>query len=65
MNIDNIALFTGYAVLISSSVILILLILFGVCMLSNRLQNKIMETMGGWNVFYEFRDWYHNVKDKK
>lgn len=65
MTIDYIAINIGYFILGISLLSLFIFSCVGVCLLSNRLQTKLMETLGGWKVFYEFRDWYHNVREKE
>ena len=64
MEASNLALIIGYIVLVCGSAALIFLFLYGLCILSNRLQHAIAETMGGWKVLMEFRDWHRNFRPK-
>lgn len=61
---DGLALLTGYWLLLLAGISTLFSITWGVCLLMNRTQHKIAETMGGWKVLMEFRHWYHHVREQ-
>jgi hypothetical protein len=62
---DNLAICIGYVVLAVGGAAGVALCLIGLCLLSNRLQNHMIDTLGGWKVFMEYRDWYHERQRNK
>jgi hypothetical protein len=63
--IDLIALWIGYGVLTTGGIAIAAALFVGAAILSNRAQNLALKSIGGWKVFYEYRDWYHQNKKSK
>lgn len=60
--LEHIIYWTGVIVCIAGGVSLTAFALIGCAMLSNLAQNRLIESYGGWKVFLEYRDWYHEHK---
>jgi hypothetical protein len=58
----DIATYIGIAIMICGGVIAILYCLIGIAMLSNWAQHAWLESIGGWEVFLEYRAWYQQSK---
>lgn len=63
--LDQIVYWTGVVVVGSACVAIAALAAIGCALLSNRAQNHLMESYGGWKIFREYRDWYHENKREK
>ncbi len=59
---ETISLWVGYIVISAGGVCAIAGAVIGAAILSNRAQHKLLETIGGWKAFMEYRDWFHDQK---
>lgn len=66
MNLDILAAFIGYVVMITGSIVLTFLITLSasyfVYTLSGHIQHYLVDSMSGWKTFLEYREWYHKNK---
>ena len=61
---DTAAIWVGYAVMIVGAFVVCLGALIGAAMVSNKMSHMVLNAYGGWKVFLEFREWYHNERPK-
>lgn len=63
--VEQVIYWTGVVVVIAGCISVAALALIGCALLSNRAQNRLLESYGGWKIFREYRDWYHENKRVK
>lgn len=57
---DKIALHIGYTVMIAGGLLFAAGTLALAANFFNRGVHKLLDAYGGWEVFLEYREWYHN-----
>lgn len=66
MNLDGFVEYTGYVIIITGSLLLMVFFIFlaayFVYILSGHIQYYLVDSIGGWKTFLEYRDWYHKNK---
>lgn len=66
MNLDVYAGTIGYVVIITGSLLLTVLFVLAVFYLvytfSGYIQHYLVDSIGGWKTFLEYRNWYHKNK---
>lgn len=65
MTLDYVAMLVGYFVLSLSATTIFLLSIIGICLLLNRVQNHIVDTMDGFKLLGEFKQWYRSKEELK
>ena len=61
---DTAAMWIGYAVMMVGAFVVCLGVLIGAATVSNKMSHMVLDAYGGWKVFLEFREWYHNERPK-
>lgn len=61
---DFVATWIGYVVMLSCGVAVAAGSVIWASMLSNRASKMAVDAYGGWKVFLEFREWYHNERPR-
>ncbi|WP_162232524.1 hypothetical protein [Methylogaea oryzae] len=51
--------------MVLGGICLLMALLCWAAILSNRAQHALIDTLGGWKVFMEYREWFHSREDKK
>lgn len=62
MSVENIAIWLGYTVMVAGGTALVAALVYWAALLSNLAQKAALESYGGWQVFFEYRDWYQERK---
>lgn len=62
--IHDIALWIGYVVLCCGGIAIVSGMIIGASILANRASHHALETVGGWKVFMEYREWYWHERPK-
>lgn len=62
MSVENIALWIGYTVMVCGAAAIVATLVYWAALLSNIAQKALIESFGGWKVFYEYRAWYQERK---
>ena len=63
-HMDAIAISLGYSVMAAIAVCIVAGVAIGAARLSNRAQHALLESLGGWKTFMEYRKWYHQKQAK-
>lgn len=61
---DAVAIGIGYTVMVAFGIAVTCGVVIGVATLMNKAQHALVDSIGGWKVFLEYRDWLHNQRDK-
>jgi hypothetical protein len=55
----------GVAVCTASGISVAALALIGCALVSNRAQNHLIDSLGGWKILLEYRDWYNQRRSQQ
>lgn len=65
MTINEIAQAIGYIFMtVSAGLILFYMVIFA-AFVGNHAVHKLVDHIGGWKTFLEYREWYHRNKEKQ
>ncbi len=62
-HMDAIAISLGYTIMAAIAVSIVAGVVVGAAKLSNRAQHALLDSLGDWKTFLEYRKWYHHRKD--
>lgn len=57
--LDATAQLVGYLVIVATAIGLFAAMVFALAAVSIRAQHALVDSLGGWKTFLEYRDWYH------
>ena len=57
---DAYFLWIGYAAAGITALAALAAAVIGVALLSNKAQNMLLASIGGWKIFLQYREWYHH-----
>jgi hypothetical protein len=60
---DSWAMWFGYVVMVTGGLLIVCMMVVGATILSNKAQHKLVDTIGGWEVFFEYRNWLNKRKN--